>query len=191
MSLQVDGTRFASTWGVSPAYVHEGGLTLSPSFETAFLDLQRQVDDMFEELIYRPWAISGRVGGRPPLDLHETSETYIVEIDLPGVAPEEVRVHLSERNLIITAERHANPPEGTLFQRCERPCGTLQRALNLPLAVDPQQARAEYRHGTCRIYLPKKRQPEEPAQHTARSVEGSHYVIRVADSRTTPENTDG
>jgi HSP20 family protein len=150
------------------------------SFDTAFLDLQRQVDEMFEELIYRPWAISGRAGWRPPLDLHETSEAYIVEIDLPGVTPEEVRVLVSEHNLIVTGRRQANPPDGVLFQQCERRCGPLQRALNLPRAVDPQQTRAEYRHGTCRIYLPKKRQPEEPAQHTAHSVEGSHFIIQVA-----------
>ncbi len=56
--------------------------------DTAFLDLQRQVDEMFEELFYRPWANSGRTGWRLPLDLHETADAYLVEIDLPGIAPE-------------------------------------------------------------------------------------------------------
>jgi HSP20 family protein len=147
------------------------------SWDAAFLDLQRRVDELFEEVIYRPWAISGQTGWRPPLDLHETSDAYLVEIDLPGVAPEQVRVLVSERNLIITAQRQATAPDGVLFQQCERKCGTIHRAVNLPRAVDPQQARDEYRHGTCRIYLAKKRQPEDQA---ALSVEGSHHVIQVA-----------
>jgi HSP20 family protein len=161
------------------------------SWDAAFLDLQRQVDEMFEELIYRPWAIPGRAGWRPPLDLHETPDAYLVEIDLPGVAPEQVRVLVSERDLAVTAQRQAAAPDGVLSQQCERPCGTFQRVVNLPRAVDPQQVRAEYRDGICRIYLPKKRQPPSPQPsppgvggqgegEAALSVEGSHYVIRVA-----------
>jgi len=146
----------------------------------AFLDLQRQVDEMFEELIYRPWAISGPDRWRPPLDLHETTDTYLVEIDLPGVAPEEVRVLVNERNLTVTGRRQTVSPEGVLFQQRERQCGTFHRAVNLPQAVDPQEARAEYCQGTCRIYLPKKHQPEAEARQAALCVEGSHYVVRVA-----------
>jgi len=149
-------------------------------WDTAFLDLQRQVDEMFEELIYRPWAISGRHRWRPPLDLHETTDAYLVDIDLPGVAPEEVQVLVNERNLTVTGQRQTVSPEGVLFQQCERQCGTFHRAVNLPQAVDPQQARAEYRHGTCRIYLPKKHQPVDESKQAPLRVEGSHYALRVA-----------
>lgn len=149
-------------------------------WDATFLDLQRQVDEMFEELIYRPWAISGGAGWRPPLDFHETEDGYLVEIDLPGVTPEEVQVLVSEQNLTVAGQRHATPPDGVLCQQCERRCGAFQRSVDLPLAVDPHQARAEYRHGTCRIYLPKKRQPDEPTKQSTLGVEGSHYVIRVA-----------
>jgi HSP20 family protein len=151
-----------------------------PSWDAAFLDLQRQVDEMFEELIYRPWAISGRASWRLPLDLHETEDGYLVEIDLPGVPPDQVQVLVGERNLTVTGQRHATPPEGVLFQQCERQCGTFQRVVNLPRSVDPQRARAEYRHGTCRIYLPKKGQPKDQAEPTALRVEGSQYVLRVS-----------
>ncbi len=157
-----------------------GGLALLRAWESAFLDLHRQVDELFEELIYRPWAISGRAGWRPPLDLHETEDGYLVEIDLPGVPPDDVRVLVGERNVTVTGQRHATPPEGVLFQQCERQCGTFQRVLNLPKLLDPQRARAEYRHGTCRIYLPKKGPPNEPAEPTALRVEGSQYVLRLS-----------
>jgi HSP20 family protein len=150
------------------------------SWDTAFLDLHRQVDELFEELVYRPWAISGRSGWRPLLDLHEMADAYLVVIDLPGVAPEEVRVLVGERDLVVAGQRQTTPPEGVLSQRCERPCGAFERTLSLPQAVDPQQARAEYRHGTCRVHLPKKRPPGQTVEHAVVAVEGERYVVRVA-----------
>ncbi|HEY8506047.1 MAG TPA: Hsp20/alpha crystallin family protein [Gemmataceae bacterium] len=148
-----------------------------PSWDPAFLDLQRRVDELFEELIYRPWAISGPVNWRPPLDLHETADGYLVEIDLPGVPPEEVHVLVSERELVVTARRSPRPPEGVLFQHCERRCGTFRRAVTFPRAVDPQQARAELVHGTCRVLLPKKPPQEGQAGRPALGVGGSHSVV--------------
>lgn len=152
------------------------------SWDAAFLDLHRQVDDLFEELIYRPWAISARAGWRPPLDLHETEEGYMIEIDLPGVPPDQVQVLVGVRNLTVTGQRQATSPDGVLFQQCERPCGTFQRVLNLAKVLDPKRARAEWRHGTCRIYLPKKGPTNEPAEPSALRVEGSRYLLRVTVS---------
>jgi HSP20 family protein len=148
-------------------------------WEAAFLDLHRHVDELFEELVYRPWAISGRSGWRPSLDFHETADAYVVVIDVPGVAPEEVRILVSERDLVVAGQRQAAPLSGVLFQRCERPCGAFERTLTLPQPVDPQRARAEYRHGTCRIHLPKKHPSGQAAEQPALAVERASYVLRV------------
>ena len=67
---------------------------------------------MFEELVYRPWAITARPGWRPPLDLHETADAYLVIIDVPEVPPEDVRIVVSERDLIITGRRRLPLPKG-------------------------------------------------------------------------------
>jgi HSP20 family protein len=133
---------------------------------------------MFEELVYRPWAISGRSGWHPPLDLHETSDAYLVIIDLPDVAPENVRIMVGERDLVVAGQRQGASPEGVLSQRCERRCGAFERILNLPQAVDAQLARAEYRNGTCRIRLPKKLPPQR-AEQAVLAVEGTRYVLRM------------
>jgi HSP20 family protein len=151
-------------------------------WESAFLDLHRQVDDLFDELVYRPWAISGRSGWRPLLDLHETADAYLAVIDLPGMAPEEVRILVGERDLAVAGQRPTSPPVGVLSQRCERPCGACERTLKLPQAVDPHQARAEYRYGTYRIHLPKKHSPGQAAEPAVVAVEEERYVLRVGVS---------
>jgi HSP20 family protein len=68
------------------------------------------------------------------LDLHETTDAYLVEIDLPGVTPEEVQVLVNDRNLTVTGRRQTVSPEGVLFEHCERQGGTFHRAVNLLLA---------------------------------------------------------
>jgi hypothetical protein len=47
----------------------------------AFLDLHQRADELFEELVLRPWAITSRCGWRPSLDLRETPDAYYVDID--------------------------------------------------------------------------------------------------------------
>lgn len=148
-------------------------------WEAAFLDLHRHVDEMFEELVYRPWAITGRTGWRPPVDLHETIDGYLVVIDLPDVAPEEVRVVVGEREVVVAGQRAAAAPPAVLFQRCERHSGAFERTLKLPQPVDPRRARAEYRRGTCWIHLPKK-QPSGPApQPTTAAEQEARCVLRL------------
>lgn len=148
------------------------------AWESAFLDLHRQVDELFDEIVYRPWAISGRSGWRPFLDLQETANAYYLMFDLPGVAPEAVRVLVGERDVVVAGERQTIPMEGVLIQRCERRCGPFERTLMVAQAVDPQRASAQYRYGTLRIYLPKKQAPEHGAQEPP-VAERARFVLRV------------
>ncbi len=151
---------------------------MADSWKAAFLDFHRHVNEMFEELIYRRWAIPGRVAWSPPLDLHELPDAYLVEIDLPGVPPKDVRILANERNLTITGERQPTRSEGSLMNRCERQSGAFHRSLSFTQSVEPEKAQAECRFGTYRIRLPKKRQ-EEQAKDASLAMATSHYVIQV------------
>lgn len=125
-------------------------------WKSAFLDLQRQVDEMFQELIFRPWSISAGAAWQPLLDFHETATAYVIEVDLPGVPPEAVHLVVSERSLTLAGQRQLVEPVQSLCNRCERPRGLFHRAVDLPQPIDPDKGRAEYKLGTCRIVLPKK-----------------------------------
>jgi HSP20 family protein len=125
-------------------------------WKSMFLDLQQQIDEMFEELVYRPWAIAGPKAWQPPLDVLESANAYLVVIDLPGVAPEEVRIHASERTLTISGQRPASLGELAVCQKSERLCGTFQRSVEFRQPVDPEKVHAECRHGIYSIRLPKK-----------------------------------
>jgi len=144
-----------------------------------FLDPQQQVDELFEKLIYRRWAIPSQTDWCPPLDLHETPEAYLVEIDLPHVVPEAVRILVSEWNVTIAGERRPTPSEGSVPKRRERKQGAFHRSVDLPQPVDPEKAQADCLHGTYRIRLPKKHPQKEQLPSAALSVVQAQTVIQV------------
>jgi HSP20 family protein len=148
---------------------------LSHLWKVTFLDLARQVDELFEELIpRRPSAAGARL---PFLDLHETPDAFIIEVDLPGVAPNEVQILAGERTLVITGQSHTAPPPDAIASRCERLSGTFRRSIELPRSIDPTRATAEGKHGHYRIVLPRKEPgsapPESLIQITVRLPEES------------------
>jgi hypothetical protein len=57
----------SGTW---PRTDHGGG---------SFLDFPCQLDEAFEKLIYRRWAIPSPAEWRPRLDLHETPDGYVMD----------------------------------------------------------------------------------------------------------------
>ncbi len=140
----------------------------------SFIDLHRQVDEMFEELVFRRWDISNPAAWQPAVDVYATDEEYFVTVDLPDVAPDQVQFLIGERDLLISGERHETSPEATNFARCERPSGRFQRKIDFGEQINPKSAKAECRYGTYRLRIPKKegeRTPPEPA--------ATRYVVHV------------
>lgn len=133
-------------------------------WQTSFEDLRQQVNELFEELVYRRWGRRQVSSWQPPLDLHDSESEYIVEIDLPGVAPDQVEMLVSEGDLTIIGRREAVRREGVTASHCERQQGNFQRHITFRQAIDPQAARAECRQGTWCIRLPKK-SPRQPPPH--------------------------
>jgi HSP20 family protein len=147
-----------------------------------FLDFQRQVEEAFDKLIYRRWAIPAPAAWRPRLDLYDTRDAYVIEVDLSGVPPERVEIRLAGRELTIAGTRAATDLEGALVSHRERECGSFRRSLTLPHAIAPERAQAEYRHGTIRI-RPIKERPHEPAaQEAIVSDAGAGRSIRITIS---------
>jgi HSP20 family molecular chaperone IbpA len=55
------------------------------------MHLSHEVERMFDEMIHRPWGFCREMRGwNPSVDLYETDEAFILEVDLPGVRPEDV-----------------------------------------------------------------------------------------------------
>src|SRR5262245_38036035 len=126
--------------------------------------LQETVNRIFEEALRRSTVPTGgdrtRVGDwRPPLDLFEEAEHFVLRVDLPGVAPGEVELRVEDTFLLLEGERRG---DREVFLRMERPVGRFSARVALPPNVDRQEVHATQRNGVLEIVLPKKKQEEVP-----------------------------
>lgn len=95
--------------------------------------------------------------GTFPADISETKDELIVRADLPGFNKEEIAIRTTENTLEIAAQHKEKKIEKTekMF-RAERKFGAVKRAFTLPVAVNPDTAKAEFKNGVLTIILRKK-----------------------------------
>ena len=94
---------------------------------------------------------------RPPIDVYEAGGNVEIAIDVPGLAPEDVRVVVRENAVIVVGEKAAGScaARDARFHLAERTFGRFARALRLLTPVDASKARAELKGGRLRIIVPR------------------------------------
>jgi HSP20 family protein len=125
--------------------------TLTP--RRAFGFHQHEIHALFDELIHRPW---GRAQWNPPVDIREDDENFIIEIDLPGVKPEEVRVTAEGNTLSIEGQRELRPcDDARTTHLCERPDGGFARMFEFAETLEEERIEGHWQNGVLTITVPR------------------------------------
>jgi HSP20 family protein len=123
-------------------------------------DPDRQIEDAFRKLIHSKWGAARTELWQPEVDVYETPDAYVVDVDLPGVSLDELRIEVDEHRLTISGERRSAEFKQTLHGVwLERRRGQFFRQITLRHAVVPESIRRECIEGQHRISL-KKRQSD-------------------------------
>lgn len=93
----------------------------------------------------------------PAIDVRETDDAYVVEVELPGVEPDGIEVLVEGRTLTVRGEFAEETQDGQALVR-ERRRGSFLRVLALPGQVDVDGVDTTYINGELRIMLPKASQ---------------------------------
>jgi HSP20 family protein len=92
----------------------------------------------------------------PPVDIYETDDALVLQVELPGVSKDAVSVELHEHTLTLRGERTREPAvTGGQYQREEGRYGAFQRAFRMPTSVDEAKIQASYQNGILALRLPK------------------------------------
>jgi HSP20 family protein len=89
-----------------------------------------------------------------PIDAYRRGDGFVVQVDLPGVAPESIDVTVDRNVVTIRAERARQAVEGDRVVAAERPQGTFTRRLQLGRALDASRVEASYEHGVLTLTVP-------------------------------------
>lgn len=118
---------------------------------------------LFEDQADR-W-ISGAMA-YPPLNMFETKTDIVLELAVPGLSEKEIRIEASGEEVTLSGERSMEEANRTdNYLRHEFSVQSFKRVIELPVAVQCGEARAELKHGVLRVTLPKVKsaQPTEIA----------------------------
>ena len=125
---------------------------------SAFQDLDTQMNRLFSE-IGRDFNWPERTW-MPTADLRETSDHYVIEMDLPGMSKDDIELTVIDNVLTIKGERKFEHQEGGQgergYRRYERRYGQFQRSFELPGGFDGEKVDAHYENGVLRVTLPKR-----------------------------------
>lgn len=120
--------------------------------------LERLVENLFEDFVGNSGAGQDASALVPRIDVAENPQAFAIEVDMPGVAKEDVCISVEGTRVSLEAEvwRDEHKKEGESLLHTERIVRKYSRSFTLPAEVDDQQAEARLENGVLRRILPKK-----------------------------------
>ncbi|MGN6525399.1 MAG: Hsp20/alpha crystallin family protein [Burkholderiaceae bacterium] len=131
----------------------------------------RLFDEAFDRFLGHAGLADTDAARRPALDVAESDAAYVVTLDVPGVAREDVKVSIEGRRVSIAAQARApqaeaaaategaaeapKPAEPRLLLR-ERAAASYARSLVLPAEIDQSASQAKLDNGVLTLTLAKR-----------------------------------
>ncbi|MBN1794307.1 MAG: Hsp20/alpha crystallin family protein [Candidatus Omnitrophica bacterium] len=122
--------------------------------------LQNEMNRLFNFSLTRwPERDTGLLEGMwsPAVDVYDSKDTVLVRADIPGMKKEELDISVQGDILVIKGEKkREGETKEKDYIRSERFYGSFNRAIALPVEVDPNKVAATYKGGVLEITLTKK-----------------------------------
>jgi len=98
----------------------------------------------------------------PDADAAATDKQYEIEIELPGVALDDIHIDVHEGNLTVRGEKKTQREEkGKTYFFSERTFGSFERSFRLPANADADKIAANFKDGVLTIRIAKAGPPPE------------------------------
>jgi len=92
----------------------------------------------------------------PAMNVWMNDEGVVVTAELPGCSPDNIDITVVGDTLTVKGKRTEEElPEGAVYHRRERSCGSFSRGFTLPFEVEASGVDATFEQGVLRITLPR------------------------------------
>jgi len=108
--------------------------------------------------------IGHRIAGffAPDVDAAATDKQYEIEIELPGVALDDIHIDVHEDTMTIRGEKKTEREEkGKTYFFSERSFGAFERSFRLPANAQADKIAANFKDGVLSVHIPKAGPPPE------------------------------
>jgi len=103
------------------------------------------------------WLAPGPSGGGtyPPMNVFRKGDDFIIIAEVPGIKKSDLDVQVKGNTIRLAGTKSVNYTEKASLHRRERLAGRFDRAVTLPIEIDPDGVKAESRDGTLALFLPR------------------------------------
>ncbi len=121
--------------------------------------LEQQINQLFESARHNN--PSSRNSWSPAVDIYETTNSFVLTAEIPGVSSDEVDVKVVDHQLTLRGERRWDRDGSTetgseQFHRLESAYGKFERSFNLSERIDVANISAVIDKGVLTVRLPKR-----------------------------------
>ena len=126
-----------------------------PNIQNALSDFDRYIGSFFDV----PTKTFKR---EPAVDVQETENSYVFDIELPGFDEKSIEVHVDGANLTIASKKEETKEEqkveenGSKYLIKERRLSSFSRSFKLPENADPEAVSAAFKNGVLNLQIKKR-----------------------------------
>jgi HSP20 family protein len=95
------------------------------------------------------------MGSYPPINVFQQGDDFVAVVELPGVDKADLQIEAKENTIRISGKKTINYGEGASIHRRERVSGVFDRTFSIPIQIEPDGIRAEYREGILALHIPR------------------------------------
>ena len=114
------------------------------------------MDNVFDDDFFMDFKNEKAIG---KTDIKELKDNYLLEIELPGFAKEDIKAEVNNGYLVVTAEHNNNKEEKDekgRYIRKERYSGQCMRSFYVGSELKEEDIKAKFENGILKLEVPKK-----------------------------------
>jgi HSP20 family protein len=119
----------------------------------ALFDFQRALDSRLQSDWLR--GATAGTGAFPPINVFQQGDNLVAILELAGVNKSDLEIQAKDNTIRISGKKEVSYEEGASLHRRERLSGIFDRTLTVPMQIDADGIKAEYRDGVLALFIPR------------------------------------
>ena len=94
-------------------------------------------------------------GAFPSINVFQQGDSLVAILELPGVSKSDLDIQAKDNSIRISGKKTVGYPENVSVHRRERLSGKFDRTLTVPMQINADGIKAEYRDGVLALFIPR------------------------------------